>query len=418
MMTHTVRILSLAGAVAGVCLWNAAPGRTADNAPASASAPVRLPADAAAGETKDDAKTAAAKSPPAKAGAKTAATSPTKKQLTPAQVALRDRIRRTLAALYKQPFSSRDNTAADLINFCWGFGCESEVYQGDSNPQRINGITCLCWDFPCGGYQLLTVEDGHIAARVGYGLQEHPSQFLAMLAMSYVPAEYPIRSGEKIRTVADLVEQEKLTCRRGTNLSLKLIGLSCYVDQPSWKNSLGESWSIEKMVQQELAQPAVAGPLGISKLLALSCALAHREKAKQPMEGEFARARQFVEDFQNYAFENQNGDGSWSPVPLAGRVAQRDAVSQLLTSGQMAEWLALSLHEDRLDDPRMVQSIAYLDAMLSSQRYQWNVQSLSSRDIAAVGHAVHALMVYDQRQFKPADPDPAPAPVPAKGAKP
>jgi hypothetical protein len=46
------------------------------------------------------------------------------------------------------------------------------------------------------------------------------------------------------------------------------------------------------------------------------------------------------------------------------------------------------------------------------------VQSLSSRDIAAVGHAVHALMVYDQRQFKPADPDPAPAPVPAKQAKP
>ncbi len=55
-----------------------------------------------------------------------------KKQLTAAQVELRDRIRRTLEAQLQQPFNTRDNTAADLIKFCWAFGCRSEVERGDA----------------------------------------------------------------------------------------------------------------------------------------------------------------------------------------------------------------------------------------------------------------------------------------------
>ena len=36
------------------------------------------------------------------------------------------------------------------------------------------------------------------------------------------------------------------------------------------------------------------------------------------------------------------------------------------------------------------------------------MQALSGRDIAAVAHAAHALVAYDTRVFKPADPEPAP----------
>ena len=60
---------------------------------------------------------------------------------------------------------------------------------------RINGITALCWDFPCDGFRLLTTAEGHIAARIGFGLQETPTQFLAMLALGAVPADYPVRCG-------------------------------------------------------------------------------------------------------------------------------------------------------------------------------------------------------------------------------
>ena len=62
----------------------------------------------------------------------------------------------------------------------------------------------------------------------------------------------------------------------------------------------------------------------------------------------------------------------------------------------------------------MVRSIEYLDSMLNSERYRWNVQALSGQDIAAMAHAARALAVYDARVFRPADPENLP---PAKKAK-
>jgi hypothetical protein len=326
-----------------------------------------------------------------------------KKVLTPEQTALRDRIRATLAFQHQQPFNTHDSSPADLIHFCWAFGCQTEVAQGDSSGQRINGITCLCWDFPCGGYRLLTTCDGHIAARVGYGLQQQPAQFLAMLAVGHVPADYPLRAGDTTRTVADLVEYEKLSCRSGTDLSLKLIGLSHYVDQPTWTNDLGEPWSIQHLVKEVLSRPAIAGPTGINKLLGLSFALAGCQRRKQAPEGELARAKQFVEDYQNYALQAQNTDGSWDLPPVPGRRTERDYTSLLMGTGQMVEWLALSLPEDRLEDARLAKSLDYLENMLDSQRYHGYLQAASSRDLAAVARALHGLAVYDARVFKPTD---------------
>ena len=79
----------------------------------------------------------------------------------------------------------------------------------------------------------------------------------------------------------------------------------------------------------------------------------------------------------------------------------------------MFEWLALTLPEERLQDRQIVQSVQYCNGLLGSQHYQSDVQSLSGREIAAVMHAAHALMIYDQRVFAPADAVPAAAQRPA-----
>jgi hypothetical protein len=417
-MLYDIRILCVSGLLFGLCLLGGAEVCAAGDTPAAAPeraaesdhpAVVKLPPVDAAPEKEAE---KPAETPPGKQpDAKAAQPKPQpKKTLTPAQIALRDRIRATLAFLREQPFNTRDNSPADLIQFCWAFGCQTEVHQGDSSAQGMNGITCLCWDFPCGGYRLLTTSDGHIAARIGYGLQERPSQFMAMLAVSHVPADYPLRAGNTTRTVADLVEQEKLRCRAGEDLSLKLVGLSHYVEQPTWENSLGEPWSIERIIKEELSRPEISGPAGISKLLGLSLAVAGCQRRKQPLEGEFARAKRFVEDYQGYALATQNSDGSWDLPPPAGRRTERDYTSLLSASGQMAEWLALSLPAKQLEEERLMKSLDYLENMLDSDRYHGYLQAASSRDLAAVAHAAHALVVYDARVFAPADvAEPAPA---------
>ncbi len=375
--------------------------------------PDKKPAETApAPETKAAAVTAPEKTataPKKKAPAKAAPKAHPKKQLTAAQVELRDRIRRTMASQYQQPFNTRDNTAADLIKYCWAFGCQSEIERAETPGQKVNAITCLCWDLPCGGYHVLALDGGHIAARIGYGLQDDPAELLAMLAMAYVPSDYPLRAGQTTRTVADLVESEKLSCRSGTEMSLRLIGLSHYVEQATWKNSLDETWSIEQMVAEELSLPPLAGPRGITRLLGLSCALDRPgAKSKQPLEGALARAKTFVEDYQGYVLRTQSGDGGWSFRPAGGQASDRDYAVQFLTTGQIAEWLALSLPAQKLEEPSVVRAVEYLDTVLNSDRYRWNVQALSGRDIAAVAHAAHALVAYDTRVFKPADPEPAP----------
>ena len=130
---------------------------------------------------------------------------------------------------------------------------------------------------------------------------------------------------------------------------------------------------------------------------------------KQPLDGSFARAKTYVDEYQQHFLRTQYGDGSWSCRPAAGQASDRDFASQFLYSGQAAEWLALSLPAAKLEEPALVKSVEFLDGVLNSERYRWNVQALSSRDIAAVAHAAHALVVYDTRVFKPADaPEPAP----------
>ncbi|MCE5303809.1 MAG: hypothetical protein LLF97_11980 [Planctomycetaceae bacterium] len=326
------------------------------------------------------------------------------KKLTPEQEALRDRVRATLATQQKPLFNTQQNSAAEIINCCLAFGCNSEVQLDGDDGKPINGITCLCWNYPCAGREMLGFDRKHIAARVGYGYQQYPGEFLATLALSRVPATYPVRSGRNTRTVADLVEAEKLGCRAGEDLSLKLIGLAFYVDEPQWKNDLGETWSIERMIREEMAQPVVtASEGGLNRLMGLSYAVDRRVKRGQPVDGQYQRAKKFTTDFQEFALQLQNSDGSWGPYFLAARSAGGDPSNQLRSSGRILEWLVYSLPASKLEDARVMRAVDYVNGLLSSDRFQWGTPSLSTREITAVGHALHALQIYDSRVFRPAD---------------
>jgi len=336
------------------------------------------------------------------------------RELSPEMAALRDRVRGTLAAYHQQTFSTQKNTATDVMNLCLAFGCNSEIYRADVR-QKVNGITCLCWNYRCAGYEPLAVCGDHIAAKIGYGLQTHPSQLLAVLALSRVPADYPVRVGEDVRTVADLVEAEKLTCRSGNDMSLKLIGLAWYVgdDDATWENELGETWSVERIVKEEVASEingATAG--GTLRLLGLGYAVNRRISQGKPIEGQFERAQRFISQYTDFALELQNADGSWGPNFLATRGTSRDQTALLRSSGHILGWLAVSVPEEQLADPRMVKAVAYVNRVLAARQYRANLKNGGQRHIDAVMHALHGLAEYDRRWFKPADPPAQPTPTP------
>jgi len=332
-----------------------------------------------------------------------------KPPLSAEMAGLRDRVRRTMATYRRPLLNVREGTATEIMHNCLAFGCDTTVYLQGTSGKTLNGITCLCWNYPCSGFVPLGYSKGRIAPRIGHGLQEQPSQMLAVLALARVPSTYSLRVGEDVRTVADLVEYEKLSCRSGRDLSLKLIGLAFYVaDGSTWQNDRGEEWSIERIVKEELARPVVtARHGGTQRLTGLSCAIYWREKRKQPVTGQFLRALKFVGEFHDYAMRLQNGDGSWGPAYFAGKLNSRNSTAQLRSTGHVLGWLAISLPEDQLGDARVVRAVQYVNRMLGSGRYRSGIRSMTTRDLAGVMHALHALDVYDRRYFQPRTPKPA-----------
>jgi hypothetical protein len=156
----------------------------------------------------------------------------------------------------------------------------------------------------------------------------------------------------------------------------------------------------------------------LNRLLGLSYAVRHRVKNNLPIDGQFQRAQKYIGEFGAFALGAQNPDGSWGPQPLSARSASADAATQLWSTGRMLEWLVLALPDDRLEEARVVRAVEQASKLLVSPRYQRNVPMLPTKEIDAVGHALHALAIYDDRVFKPADVEEKPAAEPASKAKP
>ena len=227
-----------------------------------------------------------------------------------------------MATYFQQSLNTRDNNASDMLQVCLAYGCQTEVVYGSD---KLNGITCICWNYPCAEYQPLMLVDGHIAARVGYGVQTEPAQLLAVLALSRVPIAYPTRVGSKIGSVADLVEFEKRNCRAGIDQPFRLIGLAYYAAaKDSWKNDRGEPWNLERMVREELDRPdAESSVAGVNRLLGLGYAVARLSKTKGTL-GDLGRAKKYLDDYRQFALGLQNSDGSWHPLFFAAVGASRN----------------------------------------------------------------------------------------------
>ena len=135
-----------------------------------------------------------------------------------------------------------------------------------------------------------------------------------MLAQADVPATKTILVEGREFTVRDLIESEKASCQQNTELTFKLIGLSHYLsDDEIWHNAEGQPWNIERLIHEELKQPingAACG--GLHRLMGLSRAVSDRDESQLPINGEWARAQRYISEYQNFAANFQNPDGSFS----------------------------------------------------------------------------------------------------------
>lgn len=329
-------------------------------------------------------------------------------EISPRLQELRAKVRRVLGWYFHRNLNTRDHNPWEMMHGVIAYGCDTRIHRGGPDGPRVNGISWLSVNGECHGIRLLTINRRkEIDAQVGQYVQGHPGQLLAILAQCHVPQDYPMSVNQRPFTMRDLIETEMKSCEAGTELTFKLIGLSHYLDTEStWKDHRGGTWSIARLIQEEIKQPILytAACGGTHRLMGLSYCNFKRVKEGRPIDGQFARAKKYVQDYHRYAFALQNPDGSFSTDWFKGRQNKPDNDRKLKTTGHILEWLAFSLPEEQLTDPRMVRAVEFIAGILDEGHgHKW--------EIGPIGHSLHALRIYDRRLFKPLDPPPAAEPT-------
>lgn len=306
--------------------------------------------------------------------------------------ALAQRLQRSAACLsyyLENPESTAVRSPWAVMHALIAFGSDYEMVHGAG---RVNAIGWMCHNGTCRTQRMFTPRGDKFIPNVGGGVQGHEGQFLAILAQSNVPLDYPIQIGNSKFKVEDLVRYEMATCKEKTELTFKLIGLSYYLDSnKQWRANDGKTWSIQKLIQEELAQPIVGSACGgTHRLMGFSFSVRQRQLQGQPINGQYARAAKFVKEYVAYTWQLQNPDGSLSTNWYEGRGNEPNDERKVQTSGHMLEWLMYTLPDEEINQPRVSKGIEFLLTKIYDQRdKKW--------PIGPRGHATRAVALYNAR---------------------
>jgi len=321
---------------------------------------------------------------------------PVGQPLTPEVVALSQKVHYALAMYQHQRLlNTGTNVPWEVMHRFVAYGAATEVLRDGPRGEPVNAIGWLLWGGRCKSQPLLVLSGDRPMAMVGVGVQGHSGQFLGMLAQSRVRPESPFELQGQHFTVRDLIEQEKLSCEANTELTFELIAMSYYLKSDDvWTARSGEQWSISRLVQEEIKQPIQGAACGgTHRLFGLSSAYKMRIAEGKPVDGEFLRAQKYIHAYQSYALGSiRNRDGSFSTDWFRRPADSGDLDRKIQTSGHILEWLVFSLDDSQLRDPRVVQSVDFIATQIVTHPDRaWSIGPL--------GHALHALAIYESRVF-------------------
>ncbi|MDO4629866.1 MAG: hypothetical protein Q4C70_11840, partial [Planctomycetia bacterium] len=137
------------------------------------------------------------------------AVKPTIPACTNTELALREKIRKTLRAYDHISLCTEENRPIDVISYIVPYGCDAEIYYGPRESNiRINAIGALCWNVPLGDESAFTDSTERLMPRLGYGIQQYSGQLLAALAIARVPIDYRFPAGWAVEA-DELAAKEK-----------------------------------------------------------------------------------------------------------------------------------------------------------------------------------------------------------------
>ncbi len=307
---------------------------------------------------------------------------------------LRAGIARTLAAYQRRPLNTAQHSPWEVMHGFIAFGIPTQLRVGGPGGTPVNAIGWMNMGGKCRGQVMMVAGGDRPTALYGIGVQGHSAQYLAILAQCRVSRHSPITLQSKSYTVTDLIEEEKLSCKSGTELTFALIALAHYLHtDAAWESRDGQNWSLSRLMEEEIEQPIRGAPCGgTHRLFGLSYGCQRRLKSTGQLDGVYRRADKYVRDYQVLALSKlQNRDGAFSTEWFKYPADRGDDIDRKVqTTGHILEWLVASLDQDMLYHSRVVAAVEFLTAALARE---------PARDwkIGPLGHALHALSIYQER---------------------
>jgi len=222
-----------------------------------------------------------------------------------------------------------------------------------------------------------------------------------MLAFSEISPDYEVKDGRESRTLAHLMATEKRNCTRGQNLGLVLAGLASYTSpDEQWANAYGETWSLERLVAEEVARRANQSHADVTnQLLGLAAAVRAYQAANRPLTGSLADAAGQLETYQRFALSIQNNDGTWHPMFFVIKGTSTDADAVLYASAHILRVLVYSLPQDQLHNPQIQRGVTAVAAILAKKGVSAPLSQMSCRQWEGITVGLHALRIYDERVY-------------------
>lgn len=199
-----------------------------------------------------------------------------------------------------------------------------------------------------------------------FAVQDHPDQYLSVLARAGVRPDDPVTVGDRTYTVADLIGAARLAVREGREASFTLTAFLILTDPDArWRNAEGEEFDIARLAAMETAADVDSAACGgTHRLWALAHACAARRAAGRPMEGVWAEAEAKVRRHTAIALAWQGPEGYFSAGFSAKAARPRTDAHLLYATGHTLEFLAVACRDDQIRSEPLRRAAALTAAKL------------------------------------------------------
>ncbi|MEO1993350.1 MAG: hypothetical protein ABGW78_15525 [Pirellulales bacterium] len=315
--------------------------------------------------------------------------------MTEELIHLRHQIHRVLAAYRQRPLNTLEHTPWDIMHWSLAWGAGATIRHGNNNGDIVRAFDWLNRGGRCNGQVMVASDQGRLVALQGKGMQGHTSQYLAIMAQARLPESTPITIDGMQFSIEDLIQFEQKGCHQKNELTFTLIAMAHYLHTNAiWKSRNGATWSLTRLVEEELKQPVFGAPCGgTHRLYALAYACQQRREAMGELDGVYVQANRNYRLLQQKMFrELQNSDGSFSTAWFERPENGWDVERKLRTTGHVLEFLVATAEQPVLYHPKTIKAVAYLAGILEKEPNKaWKIGPMS--------HALHCLAIYQERAW-------------------